>query len=236
MHINHPHKGGTETAVSRTDFLEDPDITKRFAESKERVENALKTSSQKGQGQEAEEGGRDSCSFPFGPFRIPKEHVFLLSEKSMAFVNLKPFVEGHVLVAPQTVVKELTSLEEEELLDLIGLGHLTSVLLSFVFAKAYKISVVVQDGETAGQTVPHVHFHLVPSCPPGSGSASADAPIPGKENKSRTAEDPGDPFVSLCDEEKDMTGGGRDGRMGEDKEGGGPTGSIRPDVDERRSA
>jgi diadenosine tetraphosphate (Ap4A) HIT family hydrolase len=69
----------------------------------------------------------------FGRFIIPQASVFYrstssssttsaapsttASAKSMAFVNLRPIVPGHVLVIPERIVPEMKDLLEEEYLS-----------------------------------------------------------------------------------------------------------------------
>ena len=54
----------------------------------------------------------------FGPWTISKDEIFAESAMSFAFVNLKPVVAGHVLVAPKRVCKRFTQLSMEEVADL----------------------------------------------------------------------------------------------------------------------
>lgn len=44
-------------------------------------------------------------NYSFGRFPIPAEHVFLATNLSYAFVNLKPVIPGHVLLAPRRRVE-----------------------------------------------------------------------------------------------------------------------------------
>jgi hypothetical protein len=50
-------------------------------------------------------GTETAETYMFWKFPIRKDHVFFLSEKSLAFVNLKPFVPGHTLVTPKRLVE-----------------------------------------------------------------------------------------------------------------------------------
>ncbi|KAF8846166.1 HIT-like protein [Paxillus ammoniavirescens] len=87
--------------------------------------------------------------------------VFYRTALSYAIVNLKPIVPGHVLVVPTRVVPRLTDLATPELTSLI-----TSVQnVGRVIEKAYgadSLTVACQDGKAAGQSIPHVHFHILP--------------------------------------------------------------------------
>ncbi|KAI6135478.1 HIT-like domain-containing protein [Pisolithus croceorrhizus] len=87
--------------------------------------------------------------------------VFYREALSYAIVNLKPIVPGHVLVIPTRVVPRLADLSGPELSSLI-----TSVqTVGKAIEKAYggdALTVACQDGKAAGQSIPHVHFHILP--------------------------------------------------------------------------
>ena len=61
----------------------------------------------------------------FGPWTISRNEVFAESPLSFAFVNLKPVVPGHVLVAPKRVVKRFGSLTNDEVADLWQLAKVS---------------------------------------------------------------------------------------------------------------
>ncbi|KIJ65045.1 hypothetical protein HYDPIDRAFT_89088 [Hydnomerulius pinastri MD-312] len=87
--------------------------------------------------------------------------AFYRTPLSYAIVNLKPIVPGHVLVIPTRVVPRLADLTTPELTSLV-----TSVQdVGRVVEKAYggdSLTVACQDGKAAGQSIPHVHFHILP--------------------------------------------------------------------------
>jgi bis(5'-adenosyl)-triphosphatase len=100
-------------------------------------------------------------SMKFGKFNISNDHIFLQSDSSFSFVNLRPIVEGHVLVSPKRVVVRLADLTHEEYVDLWISVRKTQDLL----VKSYgpcSFNVAVQDGVASGQSVPHVHVHILP--------------------------------------------------------------------------
>lgn len=123
-------------------------------------------------------------------FRAPAaddEHdqVFLKTEHSFALVNLKPLIPGHILICPLTPYQRLTDLNAPETADLFNTVQLAQRLLSKLYFPAPaendtapprgvlggeasdpvptgSFSVAIQDGPEAGQTVPHVHVHVIP--------------------------------------------------------------------------
>lgn len=104
-----------------------------------------------------------SAAFAFGRFQLPKSQVFLVTPLSFAFVNLKPLVPGHVLIASRRVAPRLNDLSDDEHEDLWKTARKVSKALeSGLSPKPDGFNVAVQDGVCAGQSVPHVHIHILP--------------------------------------------------------------------------
>ncbi|ORX69700.1 HIT-like protein [Linderina pennispora] len=100
-------------------------------------------------------------SFRFGPLIIPQSQVFMVSRLSYGLVNLKPAVPGHVLVVSRRPVTRFNDLSADEVTDLFQQGQRVSRLVERVY-KADSLTLVIQDGKEAGQSVPHVHLHILP--------------------------------------------------------------------------
>ena len=101
------------------------------------------------------------ASYRFGQHIIKASVVFFRSTLSYGFVNRKPVVQGHVLVAPLRIVNRFCDLTEDEVADLFLSTQKISGVIEQEF-KASSLTVAIQDGPEAGQTVPHVHVHIVP--------------------------------------------------------------------------
>lgn len=102
-----------------------------------------------------------ATSFNFGRILLQPSVVFFRSKLSFGFVNRKPVLQGHVLVSPVRVVKRFCELTEEEVADLFT----STQKIARVLEKAYgvsSLSIAIQDGPDAGQTVDHVHVHVLP--------------------------------------------------------------------------
>jgi bis(5'-adenosyl)-triphosphatase len=87
--------------------------------------------------------------------------VFHLSRLSFALVNLKPLLPGHVLVSPRRVVPRFNDLTSAEVADLFATVQRVSRMVERVYS-ASSLNIAIQDGEDAGQSVPHVHAHIIP--------------------------------------------------------------------------
>jgi len=99
--------------------------------------------------------------YKFGQFTVKNTSVFYRTALSVAFVNRKPVVPGHVLVCPLRVVEHLSELTQAETADLF----LTVQVVSNAVKKCHgvtSLTVAIQDGPEAGQTVKHVHVHVIP--------------------------------------------------------------------------
>ncbi|KAG5973916.1 hypothetical protein E4U55_000184 [Claviceps digitariae] len=94
--------------------------------------------------------------------------VFLTTPHSFALVNLKPLLPGHILVCPLQPHPRLTDLSPAETADLFSAVQRTQRMLARRYfpdpadVRSGSFTVAVQDGPAAGQTVPHVHVHVIP--------------------------------------------------------------------------
>ncbi|KAI9104730.1 HIT-like domain-containing protein [Phlyctochytrium arcticum] len=99
--------------------------------------------------------------FQFGPWPIRSNEIFLTTKFSLGLVNYKPIVPGHVLIMPRRVVARFADLTSEEVSDL----YLNAQAIGKVIEKEYEgtsLTFTTQDGPQAGQTVAHVHVHIIP--------------------------------------------------------------------------
>lgn len=87
--------------------------------------------------------------------------VFHLTPLSYALVNLKPLLPGHVLVTPRRIVPRFNDLSAAEVQDLFMTVQRVSRTIERLF-EASALNIAIQDGIDAGQSVPHVHAHIIP--------------------------------------------------------------------------
>ncbi|CAN9104031.1 unnamed protein product [Alternaria sp. RS040] len=96
----------------------------------------------------------------FGTFVVTNQ-VFHVTRLSFAIVNLKPLLPGHVLVSPRRIVPRFNDLSAAEVQDLFLTVQRVSRMVERVFS-ASSLNIAIQDGVDAGQSVPHVHAHIIP--------------------------------------------------------------------------
>lgn len=95
----------------------------------------------------------------FSTIEIPDDHIFYKSNYSYAFVNLKPFLPYHILISPIRCVRRLNDLSDEEYNDIFNSIRIITNKLNVL---GTSFTITLQDGEEAGQTVKHLHFHIIP--------------------------------------------------------------------------
>jgi histidine triad (HIT) family protein len=104
---------------------------------------------------------------------IPSTRVYE-DEKTLAFMDVMPQSDGHVLVVPKEEAEDIFALSQE--------GAVALLATTRKVAKAVKIGmgapgimIAQLNGAAAGQTVFHVHFHIIPR------SAGADLRLHARE-------------------------------------------------------
>ncbi|EEQ29731.1 Dinucleoside triphosphate hydrolase [Microsporum canis] len=117
-------------------------------------------------GQHSDESAADTMNvvarspIHFGPFLVTPQ-VFFITPLSFALVNIKPLLPGHVLVCPIRRIQRLSDLTPAETTNLFLTVRRVSRMVERVY-EATSLNVAIQDGVHAGQSVPHVHAHIIP--------------------------------------------------------------------------
>ncbi|RWR88829.1 bifunctional bis5'-adenosyl-triphosphatase/adenylylsulfatase FHIT-like protein isoform X1 [Cinnamomum micranthum f. kanehirae] len=93
----------------------------------------------------------ESEHYKFGRYKIDPKEVFYSTGLSYAMVNLRPILP----------VKRFIELTAEETSDLWLTAKDVGGRLEHHF-KASSLTFTIQDGPQAGQSVPHVHIHVIP--------------------------------------------------------------------------
>ena len=90
------------------------------------------------------------------------ERDFYLETDDMAAIyNISPILPGHSLVIPKRHVESLFDLTEREMVSFISLGREVAGLLTEMF-KTDAFNMAIQEKEASGQSIPHLHMHVVP--------------------------------------------------------------------------
>jgi bis(5'-adenosyl)-triphosphatase len=86
---------------------------------------------------------------------------FMESPRFRAIVNIAPILPGHALVIPKHHVESLLALSDEEIAEMVGLSRRAVARLMQVYGSD-GFDWTIQESEAAGQSVPHLHLHLIP--------------------------------------------------------------------------
>ena len=97
----------------------------------------------------------------FNEIKEIKQRIILENNYAYIFLTNIPIVSGHLLIAPKRVVKKIEELNNEELKAIIELIIEIRPILKKVFG-ATGFNYAWNEGSDAGQTIPHLHIHLIP--------------------------------------------------------------------------
>lgn len=108
------------------------------------------------------------------PFCNPavREYTFLESDKFLALYNIAPVLPGHSLIVTRAHLTSLMELSEKELCEFVSFSRKAVRILAHVF-QTEAFNWTLQEKEEAGQTIAHMHIHILPR-------KSADLPDPGE--------------------------------------------------------
>lgn len=91
---------------------------------------------------------------------IPAE-IVAQDDRSIAFLDVSPLADGHVLVVPRAHVARVEDLSAEDSQALFAsVRRLAGPVREAVAAEGSIVG--INNGPATGQTVPHVHVHIVP--------------------------------------------------------------------------
>lgn len=90
-----------------------------------------------------------------------KERTIVSTKLSWAFPTNIPIVPGHILVVPRRCVATYERMTDKERKDLFKLATKLKKALTKTF-KATGFNLAWNEGEVAGQSVPHFHLHILP--------------------------------------------------------------------------
>lgn len=92
---------------------------------------------------------------------LPADRTVLSSASAIALRDAYPISPGHTLIVPRRHVGSFFEATAQERADLLALLDEAKRELDAQFAPA-AFNIGINDGPAAGQTVPHLHIHLIP--------------------------------------------------------------------------
>jgi diadenosine tetraphosphate (Ap4A) HIT family hydrolase len=101
----------------------------------------------------------DPIACPFCP--IKDREILAEHPLAAAITDSFPLTLGHTLIVPRRHVASFFELSTNERLAMLGLLDQAKVTLDTKYSPS-GFNIGVNDGTAAGQTVMHVHIHLIP--------------------------------------------------------------------------
>jgi len=92
---------------------------------------------------------------------LPESRIIDASEYGVVIRDGFPISPGHTLVMPKRHIGSFFDLNADEREDLMALLERAKVVTDAEF-KPDGYNIGINDGPAAGQTVPHLHIHLIP--------------------------------------------------------------------------
>ena len=82
-------------------------------------------------------------------------------EDTLAFMDIGPVIKGHTLVIPKTCYDSITETPPEVLSKLMLVcKRIAAAQIKGLGADG--VNIIQNNGQSAGQVVPHIHFHVIP--------------------------------------------------------------------------
>mgnify|MGYP000670791822 CR=1 FL=1 len=99
-----------------------------------------------------------------------KSFILKDTKFSLAFLDINPLTPGHTLVIPKKHRKSFSELKNNEFVDFFKIiKNLMNLLRKKLKVNSFTLG--VNDGKEAGQTIEHLHFHIIPRYPNDGGKS-----------------------------------------------------------------
>ncbi|MEX2033381.1 MAG: HIT family protein [Candidatus Colwellbacteria bacterium] len=112
---------------------------------------------------------------------IPVE-VICENEEALSFLDVNPFVLGHALIIPKSHAENIGDLRDEEVGPVFQtVKKVTGMLKKALGPEGFTIG--INHGRISGQSVPHLHIHVIPRYP-GDGGGSIHSVVENRPKES----------------------------------------------------
>jgi histidine triad (HIT) family protein len=95
-------------------------------------------------------------------------HKIYEDEKTLAFLDIHPLVDGHTMVIPKAHYECLEDMPLSEVGRLFEAVAKVSGAIRRAFGTS-ATTIGINNGRAAGQVVPHIHVHIIPRYPADGG-------------------------------------------------------------------
>ena len=97
----------------------------------------------------------------FGNIQINPKYTIFTKDHVFAVLVHNPILDGHIILCPIKQVARYRDLETEQLFELALSTQLLTRTLEASFG-AESCTISIQEGERAGQSINHLHVHIIP--------------------------------------------------------------------------
>ena len=104
---------------------------------------------------------RNENSCLFCEFATDRENIILENEHFYSRYDRYPVSKGHALIISKRHISSFFDLSDEEIKGFYALIKATRKTVVKKFQPC-SFNIGINDGEMAGQTIPHLHIHLIP--------------------------------------------------------------------------
>lgn len=101
------------------------------------------------------------CKIINGSIPHDPNHRIYEDEHTIAFLDINPIADGHTLVIPKRHADNLLEVSEEDAKHVVTTVRKIAIAMKKAL-KADGINILQANGKSAGQSVFHLHFHVVP--------------------------------------------------------------------------
>ena len=102
------------------------------------------------------------CIFCLAKRSLKRDYVIFKTRFSIVMLNIYPYNNGHILIAPLRHIRDISQMQEAEILDLFKCLNKTKSLLQKVLKpQGYNVGLNLTRVAGAG-IAGHLHLHIVP--------------------------------------------------------------------------
>lgn len=97
------------------------------------------------------------------PFCGPaiNRQAFYTGKHFVALYDIRPVVKGHSLVVTKRHVSSFLDLNAEEKAEFVSFTK-KAIYIALKFSSAHQFDLILQEGKDAGQSIRHLHLHIIP--------------------------------------------------------------------------
>jgi len=124
------------------------------------------------------------CAIADGEAEASAVHT---DERVVAFMDIRPVVRGHLLVVPRRHAIGLADLDPDDGAHMFRVAQRMAAAIRRSDLHCEGINLFLADGQAAGQTIFHVHLHVLPRHPGDGFRVQLDPRFPSRSELDATA-------------------------------------------------